>query len=779
MKNFRRLLSILMTTGLFLGLYIIFNYLNSSYEHILNDKVFLIPENSIQKSFSYCEDTCRSVDKITDANNVDIIFKTPLEKEVFSFPTAILLTHFDTKKIDITISGRFIGSFNGGATPLSYIKIPIAQTDLAKETIEITIRSKQKFATETMINFDLFLGKTDNLTNLYFDNERRNFTKPLMQIMLFTSFVFVFLLLQLLVRKEGLYWNILIISFLSLLSVVIPSNLSFLVFPDSSKLILYFLSRSLISFMVVIVFLKICKISISLKKAFTFLSMASVFAILCGHFTGAEVIAPKLSHLLLGLLIIAGPLSALFLCLRRLSAYNTANKGGKYLKLICLYLFSLNLYVIYICFTIKYHQLAVFDSLLLILLTINSALEFGSNEKTIEKQNEKLIDAARDIAIGETAKSLAHDIRKPFGQLTSILENIESYSSNPTLLKKVKEELVLSVEHSDTMINSLLDFSNESELTLREESLKSCIKNALHLNRKEIQTHNVQVVFEANHTNLVLCNKNKIERVIANLISNAIEAQYVMSNTQDKYIKVSTNLENEKVILSVTNNGPVIAKEEIENLFHSFYSKGKPGGTGLGLSSCKKVLEQHNESIWCSVDYANEEVTFSFSLKSTNLKDKTPLIWQEPNEAVNDSNQSELYGLGKKKVTIFSCNDDLLTNINTQETIKKTVDLYFPDLNVEICTSTSAEELLETIYTDSPSITLCDYILNKSGGKLNGIEALNKIKERDIHSNCYLVTNYSFDEEIEHEYIKAPLNVELTKKIISAHLSFLEKRIHS
>ena len=96
------------------------------------------------------------------------------------------------------------------------------------------------------------------------------------------------------------------------------------------------------------------------------------------------------------------------------------------------------------------------------------------------------------------------------------------------------------------------------------------------------------------------------------LIDNAIK----YCNKGGK-ILVSTKVKNEKVIVSVYNNGPCIKEEDLKYIWDRFYkadkSRTNKTSTGLGLPIVRNIILQHNEEIW--IDNTDKGVSFSFTLK--------------------------------------------------------------------------------------------------------------------------------------------------------------------
>ena len=118
----------------------------------------------------------------------------------------------------------------------------------------------------------------------------------------------------------------------------------------------------------------------------------------------------------------------------------------------------------------------------------------------------------------------------------------------------------------------------------------------------------------------VRADRDKIQQVLSNLIVNSIKYGHPDGTTE---VSVE-NLIRNKVIVRITDNGEGIPEEHIPRLFERFYrvdksGSRKEGGSGLGLSIVKHIIEAHGEKIYVEsvVDVGSE---FSFTLEKTQLK---------------------------------------------------------------------------------------------------------------------------------------------------------------
>src|SRR5690606_35551366 len=112
---------------------------------------------------------------------------------------------------------------------------------------------------------------------------------------------------------------------------------------------------------------------------------------------------------------------------------------------------------------------------------------------------------------------------------------------------------------------------------------------------------NISLVFDKEYSEgiIVKADRERIEQVLTNLIVNSLKY-----GKQDGTTEVSIeNIIKNKVLVRVTDNGEGIAKENMPRIFERFYrvdksGSRKEGGSGLGLSIVKHIVEAHNEKIY-------------------------------------------------------------------------------------------------------------------------------------------------------------------------------------
>lgn len=257
-------------------------------------------------------------------------------------------------------------------------------------------------------------------------------------------------------------------------------------------------------------------------------------------------------------------------------------------------------------------QLAVaFNQMITDLKIANEEIQSWSIrlEKKIEERTKKLyfaraklIQSEKMASMGVLASSVAHEINNPLqGILTYIklmLRILKGGKPSDKNLIDFEEYLKLmgtEIERCGDMVKNLLVFSKQSKLEIREEDINSIIDNAIKLIENKVKLHNIQVVTELDKDLPKLnCDRKQIQQSLIALMINSIEAM-----KKGGEISLKTYLfDQEYIMVSITDTGKGISKENIHNIFDPFYTtKESAKNTGLGLFVVYGIIKEHNGNI--------------------------------------------------------------------------------------------------------------------------------------------------------------------------------------
>ncbi|HXV65918.1 MAG TPA: ATP-binding protein [Nitrosopumilaceae archaeon] len=210
-------------------------------------------------------------------------------------------------------------------------------------------------------------------------------------------------------------------------------------------------------------------------------------------------------------------------------------------------------------------------------------LEIELREKT-----KRLVRAERLSAIGELSARLAHDLRNPLTVIKGVVEITKTKNnSNVGFSSKQIEMMERAISRMSSQIDDVLEFVKIQSLRTSKNSLLETIGLSLAKIKKseQIKIHipeiDIEFVYDA----------DKIEVVFDNLLTNAVQA---INESGDITIRVN-DLEND-VIIEVEDSGSGVPDDIISKIFEPLFTT-KTRGTGLGLASCKSIIEQHGGSI--------------------------------------------------------------------------------------------------------------------------------------------------------------------------------------
>jgi two-component system sensor histidine kinase VicK len=203
----------------------------------------------------------------------------------------------------------------------------------------------------------------------------------------------------------------------------------------------------------------------------------------------------------------------------------------------------------------------------------------------------------------EFVANVSHELKTPITTIKSYAETLMENDVDKEISQRFLSVIDSESDRMARLVRDLLQLSNidykktnweKSEISISKMLRDIIQKLDLLIKEKE---HEIILNIPENLPN-ILADKDGIEQVILNIISNAIK--YTENNGR---IQIMANADDKELTLSVKDNGIGIPKEDQERIFERFYrvEKGRSremGGTGLGLSIAKEIVEAHNGHIY-------------------------------------------------------------------------------------------------------------------------------------------------------------------------------------
>lgn len=255
-------------------------------------------------------------------------------------------------------------------------------------------------------------------------------------------------------------------------------------------------------------------------------------------------------------------------------------------------------------------------NILVVILAFTAVLLFSlyqNNEKR-RKINEVLVRQQKEIESKSKELSsllemkdkffsiVSHDLRSPINALVGILEILDEGNMTQKELKEVSHALRLRLDNTRKLLDTLLDWAmlqmNEIKIHTEELDLGNIVEHNFKF-FKEIDDKQIRFVNKVDKDSIVKADKNMLDLIIRNLISNAIKF-----TKEGGEIKVFTEQGPKKsLIVMIQDNGVGMSPEQMDKLFDSselYTTRGTANekGTGLGLRLCKEFVERMGGNIW-------------------------------------------------------------------------------------------------------------------------------------------------------------------------------------
>lgn len=210
-----------------------------------------------------------------------------------------------------------------------------------------------------------------------------------------------------------------------------------------------------------------------------------------------------------------------------------------------------------------------------------------------EKEREDAIaqseHASKLASVGRLASGVAHEINNPLaiinekaGLMKDILETAEDLPKSREKFLGLINSIFDSVSRCRTITHRLLGFSRRMDTAHELFDMNDAIREVLGFLEKEIIFRNIRLdLVLAEDLPRVMSDRGQVQQVLLNIFNNALDA---LLEEKEGVITITTNAEDQKIRVSVSDNGHGIPKDKLKKIFEPFYStKEKGKGTGLGL----------------------------------------------------------------------------------------------------------------------------------------------------------------------------------------------------
>lgn len=238
-------------------------------------------------------------------------------------------------------------------------------------------------------------------------------------------------------------------------------------------------------------------------------------------------------------------------------------------------------------------------------------LKVANEEKLeIDQQNRELIS------------NISHDLRTPITAVKGYVEGImDGVADTPDKMNRYIRTIYNKTNEMDRLINELSFYSkittNRIPYNFNKVNVSSFYTDAADEIDSDLAAKNISFSYtnEVPGDVVVIADVEQIHRVISNIISNSIKYM----DKPEKHISMKVMEVGDEIETEITDNGKGIEQKNLSSIFDRFYRtdssrNSSQGGSGIGLSIVKKIVEDHGGRVWAT-SKLGEGTSMYFSLR--------------------------------------------------------------------------------------------------------------------------------------------------------------------
>lgn len=221
-------------------------------------------------------------------------------------------------------------------------------------------------------------------------------------------------------------------------------------------------------------------------------------------------------------------------------------------------------------------------------------------DRTEERRLESsLTQAGKLAAIGQLAAGVAHEINNPLTVIKANAEMLKMVIPADDDSYEAVDLITRAGDRATKVVGGLLDFARQSQYDFVEVPVNESIRQALDLVSYQLESANIEIRLHlAENIPPVMASREHLKSVWLNLLVNARDA--VQDRPEPRQIEITSrsSADGRQIHILFQDNGEGISPAELAHIFEPFYTTKEPGkGTGLGLATCHRIVEQHGGQI--------------------------------------------------------------------------------------------------------------------------------------------------------------------------------------
>ncbi|MCD6391173.1 MAG: response regulator [Dehalococcoidia bacterium] len=229
--------------------------------------------------------------------------------------------------------------------------------------------------------------------------------------------------------------------------------------------------------------------------------------------------------------------------------------------------------------------------------TIRYAIERKQAEERERRLQLQLNLSSRLASLGLMVEGIAHEINNPLSSVIGFAQML-MYEDLPENIKNDVKMINDNAQRIADIMNNLLTFARQQNLQRTYININDIIRATLQMQAHSLESNNITVILQLDPAlPSTMADATLLQQAFLNLIINA-ETEMKQAHGKGSLL-IKTTLISDTIQISFTDDGPGITEANLTHLFDPFFStRGVGHGTGLGLSVCYGIINEHNGQIY-------------------------------------------------------------------------------------------------------------------------------------------------------------------------------------
>jgi len=221
-----------------------------------------------------------------------------------------------------------------------------------------------------------------------------------------------------------------------------------------------------------------------------------------------------------------------------------------------------------------------------------------SLEDTVRERTARLLQSEKVATMGSLLAGVAHELNNPLAALSGHAQLLRQSAQDPALVRRA-DKIQHAADRCVRIVRNFLSIARQRPPERSDVSLTRVVEEAVELLAYELKTSDVEIAVDAAEgLPRLSADPHQLHQVLVNLVANAYQAMRKSPPPRRITISLRHDATRERVRLAIADTGPGIPADIRAKIFEPFFTTKPAGeGTGLGLSLCRGIVEEHGGTI--------------------------------------------------------------------------------------------------------------------------------------------------------------------------------------